>query len=161
MYSLPKWKDPGRKRKIHISYKDPDFCKHYDLDLDDFTDLVTKLHSGQRLTPTQDERYASYLYTIIFITMENPKFRTKPADEKFELFDKAIYELVMAMPGFNPQRGSSIYSYAYRCCYVAFCHYYSEKNKELEKQLAIEEHCREELKFFYDEFIDFHKTEKH
>lgn len=62
---LPKWKDPKRKRLINISYKDDDYCKYYDIDLQDLTDLVVKLKNGIRLTDEENDRYRNlYTYTM-------------------------------------------------------------------------------------------------
>lgn len=150
MSILPKWKNPGRKRKLDISFKDNNFTKYYDLDLDDFTNIVVKLHNKEQLENEQNDRYAMYIYTIIYIVLENPKFSKKPYDEREELADQAIFELLNGLPTFNIEKGSSIYSYAYRICYTAFCHVYTKKAKDLAKQEAIIAHCLEEL----DEYID-------
>lgn len=152
MYFMPKWKDPGRKRNCHADHKSPDYVKYYDLDLEDFTDLVLKVKDNQRLTTEEDDRYAMYVYTIIYIVQENPKFKNKPMIERAELFEQGVLELLQALPKFEKDRGSSIYSFAYRCCYVSFIHYYESKKQNYLKQQEIMKHCNEELDDYLYEF---------
>lgn len=150
-YKLKLWKNPNRKRLTNISYTDPNYTKYYDLDVDDFTNIVVKLGDKQRLTQDEELRYTDYLYTIMNIVFENPKFKKKSVTEKEELQEQAIFELLGALPSFDPNKGSSLYSYAYRCCYTSFCHYYTNKIKDYSKRQAIEEHCQAEL----DEYLEF------
>ena len=149
---MPKWKDPGRKRNCHAKYNSPDYVNYYDLDLEDFTNLVLKVKDNQRLTPQEDERYAMYIYTIIYIVHENSKFKNKPLVEWYELFEQGVLELLQALPKFEKDRGSSIYSFAYRCCYVSFIHYYENKKQNYLKQQEIIKHCNEELDNYLYEF---------
>ena len=155
-YRLHIWKDPKRKRLTSISYTDPEYTKYYDLDLNDFTSIVVKVRNKQRLTNNEELRYTDYLYTIMNIVLENPKFKNKPVIEKEELQEQAIMELLQALPSFDPNKGSSLYSYAYRCCYTAYCHYYTNKIKDYNKKKAIEEHCMSEL----NEYLEFIGTGK-
>lgn len=142
-YKLERWSNPGRPRNCKADYNSPDYCKYYDLDLKDFTNLARKLRNKQRLTEEENNRYALYLYTIIYIVQENPKFKNKPKQEREELFDKAIYELLIAIPKFDEARGSSIYSFAYRCCYIAFIHYYNELKVETNRDKQMNKHLWE------------------
>ena len=157
MSILPKWKNPNRKRKLNISYKDKDFAQYYDLDLEDFTNLVVKLHNKERLETSENDRYAGYIYTMIYIVLENPKFVKKPYDEREELADQAIYELLTGLPTFDVNKGSSIYSYAYRICYTAFCHVYTKNERNKMKQEAIIAHCLEELDEYLSSIRDHKK----
>lgn len=150
-YKLKLWKNPNRKRNTNISYTDKDFVKYYDLDLKDFTDIVVKLHNNQRLSQEEGRRYVDYLYTVMNIVFENIKFKNKNVTEKEELQEQAVFELLQALPHFDISKGSSLYSYAYRCCYVAFCHYYTNKIKEYNKMKAITDHCNNELNEYYEE----------
>ena len=62
---IPKWKDPGRKRNTEISYKDPDYCKYYDIDLEDLTHIVSILKEGNILSDAENDRYRNlYTYTM-------------------------------------------------------------------------------------------------
>ena len=152
-----KWKDPGRKRRIDVSYTDPGFVKFYDIDNDDFEYIVGKVKVKQPLTNEEDRRYGDYMMTLMEIVVESPKFKGKTRDEKYEMRDQAYYELCTGLPCFNPGRGSRLFSYAYRICYVAYVHYFTMKKHELEKQDAITKHCLEELDD-YRETITDHKV---
>ena len=92
-YKLHLWKDPKRKRLTVISYTDPDYTKYYDLDLKDFTNIVVKVGNKQRLTNDEELRYTDYLYTMMNIVFENPKFKNKSVIEKEELQEQHIYIL--------------------------------------------------------------------
>ena len=67
MYQMPRWTNPGRKRNCKASYTSPDYVKYYDLDLNDFTYLVNKLHDNKHLTTKENDRYAVYIYTVIYM----------------------------------------------------------------------------------------------
>ena len=125
-----KWKNPGRKRHQDISYTSPDFVPGYDLDLEDFTVINEKKKKNEDVTREENERYGTYIMTMIEIVLEGRKFKNKPFNEKCELRDQMSFELLLAIRGFDSSRGSTIFSYAYRCAYVAACHYYSEKQRE-------------------------------
>lgn len=125
-----KWQNPGRNRKQDISYTDADFVPGYDLDQKDFTAINEKKKKNEDVTREENDRYGTYIMTMIEIVLEGRKFKNKPFNEKCELRDQMSFELLLAIRGFDPSRGSTIFSYAYRCAYVAACHYYSEKQKE-------------------------------
>ena len=38
-----RWKDPHRRRNLNAVYGSSSYCKYYDIDLLDFTNLVRKL----------------------------------------------------------------------------------------------------------------------
>lgn len=151
---LPKWKNPGRKRILLISYKDPKYCTYYDLDVEDFTNLVIKLRNKEILTEQENDRYGIYLITITYIVLENVKFKNKSLQERNEIADQITYELCTGLQSFNPDKGSGIYSYAYRIAYVAGIHYFTNKLKDIKKQEAIMEHCMEELQSYLDSITD-------
>lgn len=125
-----KWKNPGRKRNQDLSYTDKDFVPGYDLDQADFTAINEKKKKNEPVTRDENDRYGIYIMTMIEIVLEGRKFKNKSFNEKCELRDQMVFELLQAIRGFDPSRGSKIFSYAYRCAYVAACHYYSEKQKE-------------------------------
>lgn len=149
---IPIWKDPQRKRNIHSNYLDKDYVKYYDLDLQDLTELVDKLRNNERLSEEENDRYGIYLITICLIVQEHKKFKNKSRFEREEILDQQLFELLTGIKSFNPNKGSSIYSYAYRIAYTAACHYYTFKNKDYKKQKLIEEHVKEELDDYYYEF---------
>lgn len=155
-YKLHLWKDPKRKRLTSISYKDPDYTKYYDLDLEDLTELIDKLRNEERLNEQENNRYGIYVITIALIVQENPKFKNKSLNEREGMLDQQILELLTGLPYFDKSKGSSIYSYAYRIGYTAACHYYTNKIKDYKKKKAIEEHCMSEL----NEYLEFIGTGK-
>lgn len=126
-----KWTNPGRQRKQDASYTDADFVKGYDLDQADFTAINEKKKKNEPVTKEENDRYGNYIMTIIEIVLEGRKFKNKSFNEKCELRDQMIFELLQAILGFDPTRGSKIFSYAYRCAYIAACHYYTTKQKEV------------------------------
>lgn len=132
-----KWQNPGRQRKQDASYTDADFVKGYDLDQADFTAINEKKKKNEPVTKEENDRYGNYIMTIIEIVLEGRKFKNKSFNEKCELRDQMIFELLLAILGFEPSRGSKIFSYAYRCAYTAACHYYNDKKKEYENNKRI------------------------
>lgn len=148
---FPSWRDPHRKRLIHISYTDPQYTKNYDIDLADFEHLVMKLKDGSILTDPENDRYGQYLTTICIIVLEGPKFRSKPYYEKQQILDQQIFEIVQGITMFDPSKGK-IYSYAYRIAYTAACHYYTNIQDQRKKDKRITEHCQACLDDYMDEF---------
>lgn len=153
---VPIWKNPNRTRNNSIRYTDKDYVKYYDLDLQDLSELIDKLRNEERLNVQENNRYGIYLITIALIVQENPKFKNKCLSEREEMLDQQILELLTGLPHFDKDKGSSIYSYAYRIGYTAACHYYTNKIKDYKKQKAIEEHCMSEL----NEYLEFISTGK-
>lgn len=139
-----KWKDPHRKRNMDIRYTDKDYCKYYDLDLEDFEKLVLKLQSGKQLTESENDRYGVYILTMSYIVQEGPKFKYKSAIEREEMTDYQTLELLTGLMKYNPTKGK-LYSFAYRIGYTSACHYYTDKIEDYNKQKAIMEHCISEL----------------
>jgi hypothetical protein len=148
---LPTWKNPNRKRATRISYMDSQYTKYYDLDLDDFEHLVTKLKEGDRLSDAENDRYGIYILTMCLICLEGPKFKNKPYQEKEGILEQQYFELLSGLTMFNPHKGK-IYSYAYRIAYTAAIHFYTNSQDFNKKQKAIQEHCQEELMLYLDEY---------
>lgn len=146
-----KWKNPNRKRLKNAKFNDPNYVKGYDLDLEDFGLLVTKLRNGERLTEVENDRYGIYILTVIEMVLEGPKFKNKTASEKSEIREQQYMELLTGLPMYDCNRGP-IYPYAYRIGYTAACHYYTALTDSYRKQKAIEEHCQEEYDFYLDEY---------
>ena len=151
-----RWKDPGRKRIIDIKYNDENYVPGYDIDVNDFADLVCKLKKKIHLSSIEDKRYGEYIMAIIETVIESPKFKSNDRNVKFELRDQMAYELCTGILSFNPDKKSSIFSYAYRIAYVAGCHYFTNRTNDKAKQKAITEHCLEEMQE-YIESITNHK----
>lgn len=148
---IPHWRNPGRKRKVDISYDDKDYTKYYDIDLNDFQSLLIKLKNNIRLSTQENDRYGTYILTIALIVQEGKKFKMKPSWEREQILEQQYYELLYGLPTFNPDKGR-LYSYAYRIGYTSACHYYTFKNKEKEEQEKIVAHVKEEIDDYYYEF---------
>ena len=84
---IPRWSKVNRKRQIQISYKDPTFVRYYDLDLQDFTDIVLKLKRNEDLSVSENYRYGLYIMTMCIIVLEGPKFVMKTKDEKEKMIE--------------------------------------------------------------------------
>ena len=55
-----RWKSPNRKRQVGIKYTDPAYVIGYDLDNEDFTEIIIKLKNNEVLTAQEDKRYGSH-----------------------------------------------------------------------------------------------------
>lgn len=155
-----KWNNPHRRRKTTISFSDDEYVVGYDLDLADFANLVQK-HKAETLSYTEDVRYGNHILTLIEIVLEGPKFKNKTSSEKSALREQMYYELLPGIRSFDPTRGSSIYSYAYRIAYVAGCHYYTNLAKTNARQNAINQHCQEEYEDYLEEYSSHKKGIPH
>jgi hypothetical protein len=82
----------------------------------------------------------------------------KVKQEREEMIEYQTLELLLGLPKFDPDRGSSIYSFAYRIGYTAACHYYTDKIMDYKKKVSIEEHCQEELDEYLNEFASHKLT---
>jgi len=156
---IPRWRKIDRRRKLTIKYTDPEFNVYYDLDTEDFQNLVMKLKNGDILTEEENNRYGIWILTICMIVQEHSKFKNKPVWEREEMIEQQYLELLSGITTFNPDKGK-IYSYAYRIAYTAAVHYYTNKATEAEKQNIIIEHCMDELKDYLEEYTD-HKIRRH
>ena len=155
-----RWKSPNRKRQVGIKYTDPAYVIGYDLDNEDFTEIIIKLKNKEALTAQEDKRYGEYVLTVIEMVLENSKFKAKTSEEKYEMRDQMYYELCSGLLSFKPEKKSNIFSYAYRIAYVAGIHYFTNKEKNRKKSEAIMEHCMEELQEYIDSITD-HKVKSY
>ena len=156
---IPRWRKINRRRKLTIKYTDPEFNVYYDLDTEDFQNLVMKLKREEILTEEENNRYGIWILTMCMIVQEHSKFKNKPVWEREEMIEQQYLELLSGITTFNPDKGK-IYSYAYRIAYTAAVHYYTNKTDDAEKQNIIIEHCMEELKDYLEEYND-HKIKRH
>lgn len=155
-----RWKSPNRKRQVGIKYTDPAYVIGYDLDNEDFTNIIIKLKNNEVLTAQEDKRYGEYVLTVIEMVLENSKFKNKTSEEKYEMRDQMYYELCNGLLSYKPEKKSNIYSYAYRIAYVAGIHYFTNKEKDRKKSETIMEHCMEELQEYIDSITD-HKVKSY
>lgn len=156
---IPKWKAVERKRMIKIDHADPDFRRYYDIDLNDFEQLVLKLKNDEQLTEAENDRYGYYVIAMCIIVLEGPKFRDKPRNEKEEIIEQQYFEMLPGLKLFNPDKGK-LYSYAYRIGYTSACHYYTMKIDDKKRQDAISEHCQSEYDEYCNDVYD-HKVRTH
>ena len=139
-YTIPRWSDPHRRRILNISYKDPRFCRYYDLDQVDFTYLVSKMKINTPLSDTENDRLGMHIYTMILNVLETPKWKKKSKEEREDLLEFASFELLQALPKFDPSLGKKIYSYAFTCCVNAFNLKYRKDKRERNKDDKIQGH---------------------
>lgn len=152
-----RWHSPNRKRIVDIRYDDPEYVPGYDIDVQDFTEIVKCNKDRVRLSTDQDTRYGHYIMSIIEMVICSPKFKGNDRMTKFNLRDQMYFELCSGILSYNPDKKSNIFSYAYRIAYVAGCHYFTNKNKEVKKEKIILDHCYEELQQYIDS-ISTHKV---
>ena len=139
---IPRWSKVNRKRQIQISYKDPTFVRYYDLDLQDFTDIVLKLKRNEDLSVSENYRYGLYIMTMCIIVLEGPKFVMKTKDEKEKMIEVQYYELLTKIHTFDPALGS-IYSYSYKIAWNAGIHYFKEIIKKEKREKKLKKHLDE------------------
>lgn len=139
---IPRWSKVNRKRQIQISYKDPTFVRYYDLDLQDFTDIVLKLKRNEDLSVSENYRYGLYIMTMCIIVLEGPKFVMKTKDEKEKMIEVQYYELLTKIHTFDPALGS-IYSYSYKIAWNAGIHYFKELIKKEKREKKLNKHLDE------------------
>lgn len=139
---IPRWSKVNRKRQIQISYKDPAFVRYYDLDLEDFTDIVLKLKRNEDLSVSENYRYGLYIMTMCIIVQEGPKFVMKTKDEKEKMIEVQYYELLTKIHTFDPALGS-IYSYSYKIAWNAGIHYFKELIKKEKREKKVNKHLDE------------------
>lgn len=126
---------PKRRRNVSAKYTNKDFCPYFDIDKEDWANLVLKIQRGEDLTKEENTRYGQYILAITQIIVEGPRFRDKPMNEKSDLRDDIYYEILMNVPPhFNPSVGT-IYSYSYRIGYTRATHYYTDRAKEVKRMI--------------------------
>lgn len=139
---IPRWSKVNRKRQIQISYKDPTFVRYYDLDLEDFTDIVLKLKRNEDLSVSENYRYGLYIMTMCIIVLEGPKFVMKTKDEKEKMIEVQYYELLTKIHTFDPALGS-IYSYSYKIAWNAGIHYFKDVIRKEKREKKLKKHLDE------------------
>ena len=153
-YKLVRWSDPHRRRILNISYKDPRFCKYYDLDQNDFTYLVSKMKINMPLSEQENDRLGMHIFTMILNVLESPKWKKKSEEEREDLLEFASLELTQALPKFDPTLGKKIYSYAFTCCVNAFNLKYRKEKREKNKDKRIQKHLDECFRDYLGEITD-------
>ena len=134
-YTIPRWSDPHRRRILNISYKDPKFCRYYDLDQVDFTYLVSKMKINMPLSEQENDRLGMHIYTMILNVLESPKWKKKSEEEREDLLEFASLELT-------------------QCCVNAFNLKYRKEKREKNKDKRIQKHLDECFRDYLGEITD-------
>lgn len=140
---IPAFKPTKRRRKLSISFHDPEFVKYYDLDSEDLRNLVIRLKNGDVLTDQENDRYGVHILTLCRMVLAHQKFRNAPMPVKSAIVEEMYFELLSKIHKFNPEHGSSVFSYAYRIAYTAGIHYFKKEERTRRHNLIIAEHCQE------------------
>ena len=148
---IPAFKSTKRRRKLSISFHDPEFVKYYDLDSEDLHNLVLKLKNGVALNDPENERYGVHILTLCRMVLAHLKFRNLPMPVKSAIVDEMYFELLSKLHKFDPSHGSSIFSYAYRIGYTAGIHYFKREERTKRHDLIIADHCQECLNDYLEE----------
>lgn len=150
---LIRWNPVKRKRSNDFKYTDAEFVRGYDIDMPDFTELVTKYNTSV-LLPKEENRLSDYVLTLMQIVTENPKINPQP-DELSDLADAMFLDIWNALHYIKPN--TKPYSYLYRAGYTCACRFFKKKITERQKAEEINEHVTEEFVLYHDSVID-HKV---
>lgn len=127
-----------------------DSKNHPILPNDIYQDLVIKKQQGN-LTPNDDDLYGSCVMTLTEIVLNCRKMKFQNEDVKDDCRCEAIIALLDAVPRyFKPEKGSKVYSFAYRICYTAMIHVlekYNRTNEMMETLLQAFEMFRDSTRF--------------
>jgi hypothetical protein len=150
---LIRWNPVKRKRSNDFKYTDAEFVRGYDIDMPDFTELVTKYNTSV-LLPKEENRLSDYVLTLMQIVTENPKINPQP-DEISDLADAMFLDIWNALHYIKPN--TKPYSYLYRAGYTCACRFFKKKITERQKAEEINAHATEEYVLYHDSVTD-HKV---
>lgn len=150
---LIRWNPVKRKRSNDFKYTDAEFVRGYDIDMPDFTELVTKYNTSV-LLPKEENRLSDYVLTLMQIVTENPKINPQP-DELSDLADAMFLDIWNALHYIKPN--TKPYSYLYRAGYTCACRFFKKKITERQKSEEINAHVTEEFVLYHDSVTD-HKV---
>jgi hypothetical protein len=150
---LIRWNPVKRKRSKDFKYTDAEFVRGYDIDMPDFTELVTKYNTSV-LLPKEENRLSDYVLTLMQIVTENPKINPQP-DEISDLADAMFLDIWNALHYIKPN--TKPYSYLYRAGYTCACRFFKKKITERQKAEEINAHVTEEYVLYHDSVTD-HKV---
>jgi hypothetical protein len=150
---LIRWNPVKRKRSNDFKYTDAEFVRGYDIDMPDFTELVTKYNTSV-LLPKEENRLSDYVLTLMQIVTENPKINPQP-DEISDLADAMFLDIWNALHYIKPN--TKPYSYLYRAGYTCACRFFKKKITERQKAEEINAHVTEEYVLYHDSVTD-HKV---
>lgn len=99
--------------------------------------LVVKKQNGVRLDAFEDKIYGSCVLSLIEIILNNKHFRFQTEDIKEDCRGEAVLCILESVPKyFNKDKGSTAYSYAFRCGYTSMIHVLERNNRNIEKLTA-------------------------
>lgn len=150
---LIRWTPVKRKRSNDFKYTDAEFVRGYDIDMPDFTELVTKYNTSE-LLPKEENRLSDYVLTLMQIVTENPKINPQP-DELSDLTDAMFLDIWNALHYIKPN--TKPYSYLYRAGYTCACRFFKKKITDRQKAEEINAHLTEEYVLYHDSVTD-HKV---
>lgn len=147
MIQLIQWKPVSRKRRVNISYTDPDYVRGYDLDNEDFGKLITRFKDGP-LPRNEENRLLDHVLTMISIVSANPKLRI-PSQDFQEATDYVFLKAWGALT--NVKDGTNPYSYMYRTIYTKFLSYFDSKYRRKRNEELLQEYIDETYREYLDE----------
>ena len=116
-----------------------------------FQDIVCRIKRQGMIgiSPQEYDLYGKLVFTLTQIVLNNQKFKYQDPDIREECRTEALCDLLPALPvNFDPSRGSTAYSYAFRICYTAGIHVLERKNRRnelvsnlIEKEKDLEVDC--------------------
>lgn len=85
-----------------------------------FQPLLEKLQKDGKLAPRDENLYGQCILTLVEIVLNNVHFKYQREEVKDDCRGAALENLIVNLPKyFKPAKGSTAYSYAFRCAYTA------------------------------------------
>lgn len=155
--------NPKRKRFTDAHYTDTDFVLGYDIDNDDFAEILSKRKQGIDLSHAEQDRLGYYLGAIVNLTFRSNKATgsTRGCGYKStqDEYCDAIFTWLMlhSLDKYDPTKlnaqgkPSKPYSFFVKASSFAVISYWSNKKKERTKHEAIQQHCQDVYDYVVNE----------
>lgn len=102
--------------------------------------LVEKLQDEGKLDPKEETLYAQCILSLVEIVLNNKHFKFQNEEIKDECRGAGMECALLALPkNFDRNRGSTAYSYAFRCIYTAMIHVLEIWNNKKEYEVDLED----------------------
>lgn len=102
--------------------------------------LVEKLQDEGKLTPQEETLYGQCILSLVEIVTNNRHIKYQTDIIKDECRGEALECVLTALPkNFDRNRGSTAYSYAFRCIYTAMIHVLDRWNEKNEHEIRLDE----------------------
>ena len=102
--------------------------------------LVEKLQDEGKLDPKEEKLYGQCIMSLIEIVINNQHFKYQDEDIKDECRGDGLECVLLALPkNFDRNRGSTAYSYAFRCIYTAMIHVLERWNDKKEYEVELDD----------------------